>query len=128
MKKTLCKILSIKLVVIMMLMAIPFTASAAIRIGKVEVTDLDVPIEGNYGDYTVTLGGPAYDLLNKNDVEYINGIRWIDENGKTMVPGIDRFIAGVSYTVEINLVPLKSNIFMVNRRCFKRSAGRICGL
>ena len=113
MKKTLCKILSITLVVIMMLMAIPFTASAAIRIGKVEVTDLDVPIEGNYGDYTVTLGGPAYDLLNKNDVEYINGIRWIDENGKTMVPGIDRFIAGVSYTVEINLVPLKSNIFMV---------------
>lgn len=113
MKKTLCKILSITLVVIMMLMVIPFTASAAIRIGKVEVTDLDVPIEGNYGDYTVTLGGSAYDLLNKNDVEYINGIRWIDENGKTMVPGIDRFIAGVSYTVEINLVPLKSNIFMV---------------
>ena len=57
MKKTLCKILSITLVVIMMLMAIPFTASAAIRIGKVEVTDLDVPIEGNNDDYTVSLGG-----------------------------------------------------------------------
>ena len=113
MKKIINRVLSITLVILLMISVVPLTVSAAIRIGKVEVTDLDAPTEGDFGDYTVTLGSTAYELEDRNDAQYVNGIKWADENGKALVPGIDKFEAGVSYTVEIILVPKKSNLFQV---------------
>ena len=100
------RITSVILVTILLCTMIPFTASAAAtkKIPVVTVSGIDAPVEGGYGDYTVTLGHPTYELVEVNDNEHINGIRWIDEDGNIMVPGIDRFRAGVKYTVAIHLI------------------------
>ena len=113
MKRAFYKILSITLVAMLMCSMLTLTASAATtkRIPVVTVKGIDAPVEGGYGDYTVTLGHPTYELVDVNDNEHINGIRWIDEDGNIMVPGIDRFRAGVKYTVAIHLISKYSYTF-----------------
>ncbi len=113
MKRLMHKIISITLVAMLMCSMIPLTASAAAtkRIPVVTVTGIDAPVEGGYGDYTVSLGHTTYESVDVNDDEHINGIRWIDEDGNVMVPGIDRFRAGVSYTVAIHLIAKYSYAF-----------------
>ena len=107
------RITSIILVTILLCSMIPFTVSAAAtkRIPVVTVVGIDAPVEGGYGDYTVSLGHTTYELVDVNDDEHINGIRWIDEDGNIMVPEVDRFRAGVKYTVAIHLISTYSYVF-----------------
>ncbi len=113
MKRMICRITSIILVTILLCSMIPFTVSAATtkRIPVVTVVGIDAPVEGGYGDYTVSLGHTTYELVDVNDDEHINGIRWIDEDGNIMVPEVDRFRAGVKYTVAIHLIAKYSYVF-----------------
>ena len=107
------KIVSIILVAMLLFSVIPLSASAAVRIGSVSVIDVSVPVEGQECDYGVYIPASTYTIAEINSNGYENGIIWYDEDGNYLEPGIDKYRAGVSYTVKIQLVPTDSNIFMV---------------
>jgi len=79
-----------------------FKKTAGLEIKKVEITGLDEPKSGNTPDYSVTFGDTTYTSQDYSDEFTVNGVVWVNEaTGEDMIPGVDKFKGGNSYTVYI---------------------------
>ncbi|MBE6932989.1 MAG: S-layer homology domain-containing protein [Ruminococcaceae bacterium] len=73
-------------------------------ITNVAVTGLSAPVIGAAPDYTADIIDTRYALQEENSANEKNGITWFNnETGNAMKVGLEKFEAGVSYTVVIGL-------------------------
>lgn len=112
MKRTIMRMLSFVMITMLMCSLIPFSAIAATDILIVEVFDVSAPVEGAYPDYGIYLPESYHDVAPWNNNGYLNGICWKDEDGNILEPDVDRFRAGVQYSVEINLIANEYNSYI----------------
>ncbi len=112
MKRTIMRMLSFVIITMLMCSLIPFSAIAATDILIVEVFDVSAPVEGAYPDYGIYLPESYHDVAPWNNNGYENGICWKDEDGNILEPDVDRFRAGVQYSVEINLIANEYNSYI----------------
>lgn len=82
-----------------------FRKTEPLEVSKVEVNDIDAPEEGEYPDYTMTLGDTTYAPLSSiDDNATQNSISWFDRTAnKYMKVGVDKFIGGHEYALFIAL-------------------------
>ncbi len=81
-----------------------FRKTESLVVSNVEVSDIDVPKEGEFPDYTMTLGDTTYAPFNSSDETTRNGIMWFDRTtNKYMKVGVDKFIGGHKYALFIAL-------------------------
>ncbi|MBQ3544114.1 MAG: hypothetical protein IJA34_03845 [Lachnospiraceae bacterium] len=73
-------------------------------ITEAEITNLDVPVDGDKQDMFITAKESDYYMI---DSSYgYNGVYWYDSYGNTLNKD-DKFVEGEIYRVEIKLVPVK---------------------
>ncbi|MBR6726249.1 MAG: hypothetical protein IKL81_04600 [Clostridia bacterium] len=82
-----------------------FRKTDSTEVDKVSVTDLEEPKSGSYPDYDVTLGDTTYVLDTSSYIEHAqNGVQWYnDTTYEIMVPGVDKFKGGNTYSAIIFL-------------------------
>jgi len=82
-----------------------FRKTEPLEVSKVEIDDIDVPEEGEFPDYTMTLGDTTYAPLQSIDDEATkNSISWFDRTtNKYMRVGVDKFVGGHEYALFIAL-------------------------
>lgn len=79
-----------------------FKKTAGLEVNRVEVTDLEEPKSGNFPDYYVTFGDTTYTFQDYSNEVTVNGVVWYnDTTREDMVPGVDKFKGGNTYTVYI---------------------------
>ena len=72
-----------------------------IDVSLIMMYNVKTPVAGQTpADYTVTMAYPEYYTLDTNRTGYVNGIRWVDENGRDMRAN-STFKEGVEYRVQI---------------------------
>ena len=82
-----------------------FKKTASLELSKVEVNDIEAPVDGALPDYTMTLGDTTYGpYYSKDDDITKNSILWLDTTtNQYMRVGVDRFVGGHEYSVIIIL-------------------------
>lgn len=109
------KITALLVAVLLLAAAIPFGASAAMRVIKVvSITNLRAPLAGAKPVYTADTTAD-FSLLeyNMNDVA-VNGIAWFDVAGDKYLKKTDTFEAGKIYEVHINVCSHLDTYFAVD--------------
>ncbi len=75
-------------------------------IRSIELTDVELPVDGYLPDYTITRDSDKYEFESKNDAYFVDGVAWFDLTDSIyLVAGVDTFIADHTYMLELYLVP-----------------------
>ena len=104
-KNGMLKLFSVAMCIMLVLCAFAVTACAASTINLVEISNLNVPEEGETPDYEAAVGLSDYEITS---------IVWFDNETGMDITETDKFIAGHSYRVRIYLSPLGGYEFKTN--------------
>lgn len=75
-------------------------------IKEINITDIKIPVQGDYPDYTATTDSEKYCFESKNDSYFCDGIAWFDlTDGTYLEKDINTFVGGHTYMLEMYLVP-----------------------
>ena len=81
-------------------------------IREIELTDVEKPVQGYYPDYDITTCSDRYMFTNKNDAYFNDGVAWFDATeGRYLEKGLDTFVGGHIYMLEIYLTPADNFTF-----------------
>lgn len=97
-----------------LILALATPALATTELDFASVYDIAEPEAGKNLDYTLSVGSDKYDLLNRNDSYFKNGITWYDCTDEKYVETTHKCIAGHVYMVEVHLVPVGDGSFSLS--------------
>lgn len=81
-------------------------------IREIKLTDINIPVQGDYPDYEAYAHSNKYLFQDKNNTYFCGGIAWFDTTtGMYLEPDNETFVGGHTYMLEIYLVPANGYTF-----------------
>ena len=82
-----------------------FKKTSSLELSKVEVSDIEAPVDGALPDFTMSLGDTTYGpYYSSNNEITMNSISWLDTTtNQYMRVGVDKFVGGHDYSVIVIL-------------------------